>query len=296
MGRILDYMASDRVDNEMMLKNAIITLVLLVAAHFLLKLIGFLSEKFVEDERKVNKIVRTSRIVMAIGLFFYILNLWLANSNMLGFVIALILAFVAIASKDIILDIVAYVYISARRPFAINQVIEVDGICGELIDIDFLQFNLLELGALTENKTHTGRYISIPNRYIFKHPVINYNHTNPFVVVEVSVLIDFKADRNEALKIAGKVAYEKYVSFLEKFDEEAVQEFEKKMEGLGEDTKPKLRATMDPNGFVVFVQFFTAYDEIGKNKTIMQNAIYDEFVKENIKMPTPQYIRLHGEN
>ena len=95
------------------------------------------------------------------------------------------LAFIVFATKDIILDVVAYIYIMIRGPFTINNVIGIKDYCGEIVDIDFLQFNLAEMGDLTKNKAHTGSYISIPNRSIFDHAVVNCNHSNSFVVVEL---------------------------------------------------------------------------------------------------------------
>lgn len=292
MGKILDYLSSDAVDNEIMMKNALITFLSIVIVYLLIRVIGYLSNKFIKSEKRTTKLIRASRVFIILAWFYYVLNLWFENSRMLGVVITLILAFIALASKDIILDIVAYIYISTRKPFSINQVVEINGICGELIDIDFLQFNLAEMGSLMDNKAHTGRYVSIPNRFIFKHPVINYNHTNPFIMVETSVLIDFSADRKKALRIAGEVAYEKHLLFLEKFEIEKLEEFKKKMRGLNEEVKPKIRAELDNNGFRIYIQFIASYDKIGMSKSLVQNALYDEYVKEGIKMPTPQYIRL----
>lgn len=64
-----------------------------------------------------------------------------------------------------------------------------------MIDIDFIQFNMAEMGALMDCMTPTGRYVSFPNRFIFQEAVFNYNRDDPFVMQDVFVLIDGKEDR-----------------------------------------------------------------------------------------------------
>lgn len=101
----------------------------------------------------------------------------------------------------------------------------------------------------------------------------------------------FDIDREEVIKIAGKVAYEKYQHFLDVYDEKEVKKFDIKMAGVDADKKPKVRVELDPNGFRVYIQFFTAYYDIGKNKMIMQNALYDALKEANVEMPTPTFMR-----
>ncbi|WP_296130109.1 hypothetical protein [uncultured Anaerococcus sp.] len=62
------------------------------------------------------------------------------------------------------------------------------------------------------------------------------------------------------------------------------------MDSYGEVAKPTVRAELAQNGYKIYVQFFTTYSEIGKNKMIMQNSIFDEFRKNNIKMPSPKLV------
>ena len=96
----------------------------------------------------------------------------------------------------------------------------------------------------------TGRYVSIPNRSIFNKPVYNYNRKDPFVMQDVYILIDADSDRQKALEIAGKIAYERYTKMIEN------------------------------------------YDEVGKNKMIMENALFDALKAHGFKMPGPKYIRI----
>lgn len=62
---------------------------------------------------------------------------------------------------------------------------------------------------------------------------------------------------------------------IESYDKEDVDVFVESMDSYREVSKPTVRAELANNGFKIYVQFFTAFDEIGKNKMIMQNSIFD---------------------
>ena len=129
---------------------------------------------------------------------------------------------------------------------------------------------------------------------MFEYPVLNYNHTYKYVFVDTSILIDFD-DRDEAIKLAGKIAYEKYLQILDNYDKDDVDVFRESMDSYGEVSKPTVRAELANNGFKIHVQFFTAFGKIGKKKMMMQNSIFDEFRKNNIKMLNPQSLYLESE-
>ena len=294
MDKFIRYLERDNVDAEMVLKKSLILLIIIYVSYLLMQVLGKLFRKLIKDEARVSKIMRLLRTFVICLNSILFLMIYFPDIRALGVVISLIIAIIALAAKDLIIDIVAYFYILARKPFNIGHVVEVNGIIGELIDLDFLQFTLLEMGDLTTAKTHTGRYVSVPNRYIFEYPVLNYNHSYKYVFVDTSILVHFD-DRDEAIKIAGKVAYEKYIQIIDNYDKEDVDVFQESMDSYGEVSKPTVRAELANNGFKIYVQFFTAYDEIGKNKMIMQNSIFDEFRKNNIKMPNPQYLYLDND-
>lgn len=294
MDKFIRYLERGNVDAEIVLKKSLLLIIIIYIPYLLMQILAKLLRKMIKDEARVSKIMRLIRSTVIFLNFVFFLIIYFPDIRALGVIISLIIAIIALAAKDLIIDIVAYFYILARKPFNIGHVIEVNEIIGELIDIDFLQFNLLEMGNLTTAKTHTGRYVSVPNRYIFEYPFLYYNHTYKYVFVDISILVNFD-DRDEAIKLAGKIAYEKYPQILDNYDKEDGDVFRESMDSYGEVSKPTVRAELGNNCFKIHVQFFTAFGEIGKNKMIMQNSIFDEFRKYNIKMLKPQFLYLENE-
>lgn len=271
---------------------------LLVSMAVFLVIYGvrFLLTKFldavIKDERKKLRATTMNRFLLVLVALYAMLYIWFSKTKSLGLIVAIALAFLFFALKDLITDMFAFIYISLRKPFSVGDMIEIKGTKGEVVDIDFIQFNMVEMGALIDCLSPTGRYVSFPNRLIFQEPFFNYNRRDPFVMQDVYVLIGFDSDRQEALKIAGKIAYEKYLNMIENYDEDALEHFKQSVTSMGGRDKPQIRAILDPNGFRIYIQFFTAYDEMGKNKMIMQNALYDGLAQAGFTLPSPTYIRL----
>lgn len=162
MTSFLKYIESDDVDTELFIKKTIVVVGLVLISYALLRALDFLFSKFTDDEKKANKLVRLTRSLVVTLDFILILRIYFTSARAFTIMLGLLLAFIALAVKDLIIDVVAYLYISLRRPFSVGQVVEIEGVIGELVDIEFLQFNLLEMRELTDSKTHTGRYISMP--------------------------------------------------------------------------------------------------------------------------------------
>lgn len=203
-----------------------------------------------------------------------------------------IIPFVALAAEYIIVDMVAYFYVSIRYPFYIGDLIDSNGITSRVIDMDILEFNRDELGDLVETLSPTGCYVSMLNRFIFSSTVYNYKPEDSFVMQEVDILVGFDVNREEALRIAGKVAHEKYTRIIDNYDEEQLEVFNCDLEYHEYNRKPKNRAELDANGFRIYIQYFSSVTELGKNRMIMQNGLYDAFEAKNIEMPIPMYIRI----
>ena len=292
MNNIVQYLSESAEDSAQFMRQMLLTFAAIFIAWAISGLIHWLFPKIIFSEKITRRLYQFFRVILIIAVVAFTFNLWFSHVQSMGLIVTLVLALVALALKDMIVDLVAYIYVAIRHPFRVGDLIMVDGIKGEVVDMDFFQFNLAEMGDLVDTLTPTGRYVSLPNRFIFEKALYNYSHTNPFVMADVFILIDFDADRQEALRLAGQIAYEKHLEILERYEEEELELFDREMEAQDSDKKPTIRATLDANGFRVYIQFFTMYRDIGQTKMIMQNALYDAFVAHGIEMPVPNYLRL----
>ncbi|MGX7107511.1 mechanosensitive ion channel domain-containing protein [Hutsoniella sourekii] len=291
MNQISDMVVSSVEDSSVFLRQVLVTVIIVIAAILVSKLSHYVLPKLIDKDKILRRIFQVERVVLMVLTLAFTFNLWFSHTQSIGIILGVLATLAGLALKDMIVDVVAYVYVSFRHPFEMEDIIQVDGVVGQVVDMDFLQFNVAEMGHLVDSLTPTGRYVSMPNRFIFDKALFNYTRSTPFVMQEVYILIGFDADRELAMKLAGKLAYEKYDQFKQAYSEEELEKFDRSIEAQDYDIKPSIRAVLDSNGFRIYIQYFSRFDEIGKNQMIMQNNLYDLFESHNISMPEPIYYR-----
>ncbi|MDD7363386.1 MAG: mechanosensitive ion channel family protein [Firmicutes bacterium] len=268
------------------------TILAFVLAALLSKVIYHVLKNVAPDKVKSKRVERSTHLILNLLAIALTLRLWLSQDQSFALIVTIFLAFVALALKDFILDIVAFIYVSYKNTFVIDDVIEIDDRTGQVTDMDFLHFDLAEIGHEIGTLKPTGRYISVPNRFIFEKAIVNYTRSSPFIVQEISLLIPFGEDRHEALELAKDLALKKHAMLLERYDEEAIEVFRRTIEKAGSTIDPKVRSELESNGFRIFIQFLTHYNERGENKRMMVHALYDTFRENDIKILVPTYVRI----
>lgn len=120
-----------------------------------------------------------ARNVIWFLVFFVIVSVW--ASTIAGF--ALSLAAVAgamlIVSKELLMCVLGYAYITFVRPFKVGDLIEINQLHGRVIDIDMFATTLAELGYAGQQ---TGKMASFPNGLLLITPLKNTSLTGDYVL------------------------------------------------------------------------------------------------------------------
>lgn len=159
---------------------AILLAILIVAVGFLLsnKLAG-LGRKVIErrshDPLMTNFLTKTIKLVLGIIVVMFGLRVAGLGGIAAGLVTAagasaIIIGF---AFKDIGENFISGIILSFNRPFNLNDTVEVGGIFGKVVAMEF---------RYTKLKTFDGRDVYIPNSDVVKKPVFNYTEDGFFRV------------------------------------------------------------------------------------------------------------------
>lgn len=136
-------------------------------------------------------------LVTAIG-FLGLVQIWIGGVAGLGTYLGILSAGLAIALADVLENLAGWVFIVARRPFAVGDRVEIDGRIGDVVDIRAFRFSMLEIGNWVDADQSTGRLVHVPNGKIFSNPLANYTEGFPFVWDEIRVLVTFESDWRRA--------------------------------------------------------------------------------------------------
>lgn len=177
-------------------------LVFLLLARVLLRhLIG---RHFDDSTRRygLNKAVGgTVGIIAVVGL----LAIWVQGSTGLAAYFAILSAGLAIALQDPLTNMAGWVFILARRPFAVGDRIQIGEHRGDVVDVRLFQFTLNEIGNWVDADQSTGRIIHVPNNQIFRTPTANYTQEFNFNWDELPVTVTFESDWRAAKEILGEI-------------------------------------------------------------------------------------------
>jgi small-conductance mechanosensitive channel len=142
---------------------------------------------------------------LILGLYL-ISRVWFTGSQSIATYLGLLSAGLAIALQDPIANFVGWLFIVSRRPLEVGDRIEIGGHAGDVIDIRFFQFSLMEIRAWVQADQSTGRILHIPNRKIFSDAIANFSRGFAYIWHEVPVEITFESDWRKAKKILAEIA------------------------------------------------------------------------------------------
>jgi small-conductance mechanosensitive channel len=131
---------------------------------------------------------------------------WIEGVQYAATYLGLVSAGLAIALKDPITNIVAWVFILWRKPFEVGDRIEIGQYAGDVVDQRVFQFSMMEIGNWVDSDQSTGRILHMPNGMIFTSGVANYTHGPDYIWNEIPVLITFESDWEKAKGLLQEIA------------------------------------------------------------------------------------------
>lgn len=149
----------------------------------------------------------TQKLKLTINMFklIFFIFIWSANLSKLLTLITFISAAFTIALRDFIFNFFAGIYIKIAKPFNIEDRIEVNNYKGDVVNLNTLNFELLEVDNTNLAGQSTGIITHVPNSVIFTHPVRNYNKAFDFIWNEITINIPLDADIEKTRKVILRV-------------------------------------------------------------------------------------------
>jgi small-conductance mechanosensitive channel len=145
---------------------------------------------------------------------------WIEGVQYAATYLGLVSAGLAIALKDPITNVVAWIFILWRKPFEVGDRIEIGQYAGDVVDQRIFQFSMMEIGNWVDSDQSTGRVLHIPNGMIFTSGVANFTHGPDYIWNEIPVLITFESDWEKAKGLLQEIANAHDVSQKENVDKE----------------------------------------------------------------------------
>ncbi|MGE5455861.1 MAG: mechanosensitive ion channel family protein [Ignavibacteriales bacterium] len=120
--------------------------------------------------------------------------IWEGHFSSIVTVISFASAGVTIALREIIFNYFAGIYIRIKKPFTIEDRIEVDGIKGDIVSMNPLNFEVIEVGDRINGEQSSGIIVSFPNSYVLTMPLKNYMKEFKYIWNEITIKVPITAD------------------------------------------------------------------------------------------------------
>lgn len=238
----------------------------------------------VNDKKKFFR-NRKIRIILTVISFILVFLLWGEKLSGIVTFISLISAGLTIAVREIIFNFFAGIYINLKKPFEIEDRIEINGIKGDVISMTSLSFEVLELGERVYGEQSTGRIVHVPNSYIFTYTLKNYTKVFKYIWDEIKVDVSLDADIRKTEEILYEIV----------FDNETLKEIPKKMEDAVDEAILEYRIyynNLDPIIYIKIershIEMYLRYLVHPKKARDVQNEInmriMEEYQKGNLQL------------
>lgn len=153
----------------------------------------------------VNQIYKIILNILEVLLLVFIWDDYIKDLMTL---ISVLSAAMTIALRELILNFFCGIYIQIKKPFKIEDRIEVDGIKGDVMSISTLDFEVLEISNKDERGQSTGIVITFPNSMVFSKPVKNITKGFKYVWDELTVKVGLDCDLSKNKQTLYKIVNE----------------------------------------------------------------------------------------
>ncbi len=158
-----------------------------------------------------SRVYHASRILGRLGalaIFVIVVSLLSPRLGDILTLLTVIGAGLAIAMRELLLNLAGWSYVTLLTPYRPGDRIEVNGIQGDVIDIRVMRTTVMEIGGWVQADQSTGRIAHIPNGWNLSQAVYNYTRGFNFIWNELPVRLTFRSDWENARRIMQQFAEE----------------------------------------------------------------------------------------
>ena len=204
MNEILQKISIINTTNYDLLSILFESAIIFIVYYILKKTIHHIVYKKMEG-RKEYIINHTLQILLNILECLSFIIIWNNFIKNLMTLISVISAAITISLRELILNFFCGIYINIKKPFKVEDRIEIDGIKGDVTNIFALSFEVVEVSTNETNGQSTGIIVTFPSSIVLTKPIKNITKGFKYIWDEIVIKIDLQSDlqknKNEIYKI-----------------------------------------------------------------------------------------------
>lgn len=202
---ILNYITNITGINNNYFISSIESIIVIIIFKLVDKVFEFLNNKFNKNDRKKYKLNKRCHLLTNIIIIISFIIIWQDYFKNFLTLISFVSAALTFALRDIILNFFSGIYIKLNKPFSVEDRIEINDNIGDVININYLSFEILEVREEEKGEQSTGIIVQIPSSKIFSYPIKNYSKAFKYIWKEMEINVPIDSDIEKDKKVLYKI-------------------------------------------------------------------------------------------
>ena len=193
--------------NEDQLNRLYLTVAIIISLRIISWFTSKTAAKRITDIHRLYNWRKAIKVIAYIVGILIIGRIWVEEFRHLLTILGIISVGIAIAYKEIFMNITGGLFILWRGLFREGDRIQIGKHHGDVIGFGLFYFTLMEVGEWVTSEQSSGRIIKVPNGMVIHTPIINYNRCFPYIWNEIPVNLSPESNYKEAEKLLLEIAH-----------------------------------------------------------------------------------------
>ena len=244
-------------------------LLLLFADRWLERLLG----RARVDRRQLATLRSVVGVALQLVAVVVILLMLVGLPGQIGAMLGLVGAGLTVALKDFIVAFVGWFVLMGRNGMRLGDWVEINGVSGEVVELNMFHTVLLETGNWTDAGHPTGRRVTFTNSFAISGHYFNFSTSGQWLWDELSVMVPYERDPHA---IADAIQKE-VTAATAKDAAQAEQEWRRAsrgQRGVGFTAQPGIAVRPAAGGVEIAVRYVTrASERLALRAKLYQSAV-----------------------
>lgn len=162
-------------------------------------------KKLSHNEKNIYNFSKNLNVVKTVFTIIAVFFIWESYIRDFMTLISFLSTAFVFAIRDIVFNFFSGIYIKTFKPFVLEDRIKIQDIEGDVININYLNFEILEVNEKEKGEQSTGIIIHIPSSKIFTEPLKNYTKVFKYIWNELEIKVPIDSDIKKTKSLILKV-------------------------------------------------------------------------------------------
>jgi small-conductance mechanosensitive channel len=264
-------------EQRAVLHRCLVSAAIVLAALLLLLFADRWLERLLGRARIDRRQLATLRSVVGVALQIIavavILLMLVGVPSQLGAILGLVGAGLTVALKDFIVAFLGWFVLMGRNGMRLGDWVEINGVSGEVVELNMFHTVLLETGNWTDAGHPTGRRVTFTNSFAISGHYFNFSTSGQWLWDELSLMVPYDRDPHAVAEAIQK----EVTAATAKDASQAEQEWRRAsrgQRGLGFTAQPGIAVRPAAGGVEIAVRYVTrASERLALRARLYQSAV-----------------------